>query len=78
MTWKAINKLRSDPDKLAHDAVQYLRALLLIDDRIKIERSVIRRTPTHWMAKPTFEFINRDLVGMTSLPWKSGRKASGR
>jgi len=24
---------------------------------------VIRRTPTHWMAKPTFESIkNRDLV----------------
>jgi hypothetical protein len=36
----------------------------LIDERVKIERRVIRRTPTHWMARPTFEFINGDLVGM--------------
>jgi hypothetical protein len=43
-------------------AVQYLRAWLLFVDRMKMESSVIRRTPTHWMARPTFESINGDLV----------------
>jgi hypothetical protein len=34
---------------------------------MKIERRVIRRTPMHWMARPTFEFINGDLVGMNEF-----------
>jgi hypothetical protein len=37
----------SDTDRLAHDAVQYLRASLRIDERMNIERRVIRRTPIH-------------------------------
>jgi hypothetical protein len=48
--------------RLAHDAVQYFRDALLMDDWIKRESSVIRRMPTHWMAKPTFESIDRNLV----------------
>jgi hypothetical protein len=51
-----------DTDRLAHDAVQYFRASLRIDERMNIERRVIRRTPTHCMARPTFESINRNLV----------------
>jgi hypothetical protein len=43
-------------------AIQYLRAWLLFVDRMKIKSNVIRRTPTHWMARPTFESINWDLV----------------
>jgi hypothetical protein len=61
-----MNRLSSDSERQAHDAVQYLRALLLIEDRMKFESSVIRRTPTHWIARPTFESINWDLVRRTS------------
>jgi hypothetical protein len=38
-------------------AIQYLSALLLFVDRMKMESSVIRRTPPHRMARPTFESI---------------------
>jgi hypothetical protein len=37
----------SASERLAHAAVQYVRALLLIVDRMNIESSVIRRIPTH-------------------------------
>jgi hypothetical protein len=37
----------SEKERLAHAAVQYVRLLLLIDDRMNRESKVIRRTPTH-------------------------------
>jgi hypothetical protein len=43
---------------------------------MKIDSSVIRRTPTHWMAKPTFESIKEwDLVRRTS---EKGKLLGGR
>jgi hypothetical protein len=68
----------SDNDRQTQDAVQYLRALLLIVDPKKIESRVIRRMPTHWMARPTFESINWDLVRMNEFSLEQGRKRSGR
>jgi hypothetical protein len=53
---------------------RYRRALLLVEDRMNFESSVIRRTPTHWMARPTFESINWDLVRRTS----AGKLLGGR
>jgi hypothetical protein len=44
---KAANRLMTERERLAHDAVQYRRALLLMEDRMKIESSVMRRIPTH-------------------------------
>jgi hypothetical protein len=44
---KAANRLISERERLAHAAVQYVRALLLSVDRMNIESSVIRRIPTH-------------------------------
>jgi hypothetical protein len=41
---------------------------------MKFESSVIRRTPTHWIARPTFESINWDLVRRTS----AGKLLGGR
>jgi hypothetical protein len=74
-----MNRLNSDAERLAQDAVQYLRALLLMDDRMKTESSVIRRTPPHWMARPTFESIDWDLVWDERVFLRrAGRKASGR
>jgi len=69
-----MNKLSSESERLAHDAIQYLRALLLMEDRMKFESSVIRRTPTHWIARPTFESINWDLVRRT----RAGELLGGR
>jgi len=44
---------------------------------MKIDSSVIRRTPTHWMAKPTFESIkNRDLAWENEL--EKGKLLGGR
>jgi hypothetical protein len=53
-----MNRLRSATDRLAHEAVQYFRDALLMDDRMKSDSRVIRRMPPHWMAKPTFESID--------------------
>jgi hypothetical protein len=45
-----------------------------MEDRMKFESSVIRRTPTHWIARPTFESINWDLVRRT----RAGELLGGR
>lgn len=63
-----MNKLKSESDKLAHAAVQYFREALVIDIRMKSESNVMRRMPTHCIARPIFESIAWDLVsGRTSL-----------
>jgi hypothetical protein len=44
---KADERISSASDRLAHEAVQYLSGVLLIEDLMKMESRVIRRIPTH-------------------------------
>jgi hypothetical protein len=63
-----MNKLKSERDKAVQALVQYFKDTLLIEPRMNSERSVMRRIPTHCIAKPTFESIEMNLrsVGETA------------
>jgi hypothetical protein len=60
----AANRLTSETDRLAHAAVQYLRALLLIEDRMKSESSVIKKDANALNSQADIRIHIWNLVGV--------------